>query len=54
MVGTATANATTGKWTITAATSFIDGTYSITATATDKSGNVSAPSGALGSSRSIR
>ncbi len=45
-IGTANANATTGVWTITAAT-LADGTHSITAKATDAAGNVSVASGAL-------
>ena len=35
VIGTVKANATTGKWTVTATTTLADGTYSITATATD-------------------
>jgi hypothetical protein len=46
VVGTANANALTGLWTITA-TTLADGIHNITATATDKSGNLSAPSAAL-------
>ncbi|MGE0077207.1 MAG: Ig-like domain-containing protein [Bacteroidales bacterium] len=46
LLGTATADATTGEWTITS--SFLDeGTHSITATATDGAGNTSASSSSL-------
>ena len=43
VIGTARANATTGKWTVTETTPLADGTYSITATAT-AAGVVSAAS----------
>ncbi len=44
VIGTVKANATTGKWTVTETTPLVDGTYSITATATTPAGVVSAPS----------
>ena len=44
VIGTAKANATTGKWTVTETTALADGTYSITAKATTPAGVVSAAS----------
>ena len=46
VIGTASANATTGKWTINS-TKLADGVHSITATAADKFGNLSAASPAM-------
>ncbi len=47
LIGTGTADATTGAWSITAATPLNQGANSLTATATDVSGNVSPLSAAL-------
>ena len=46
-IGSATADAITGKWSITPAGSLAEGNHIITATATDATGNVSPVSGSL-------
>ncbi|WP_354674500.1 Ig-like domain-containing protein [Cupriavidus alkaliphilus] len=47
LIGTTTADATTGAWTFTPTTPLIDGPYALTATATDTAGNVSGPTAAF-------
>ncbi|WP_304524191.1 Ig-like domain-containing protein [Cupriavidus sp. MP-37] len=47
LIGTTTADASTGAWTFTPATPLTDGPYTLTATATDAAGNVSAPTAAF-------
>ncbi|WP_427305979.1 Ig-like domain-containing protein [Cupriavidus sp. H39] len=47
LIGTTVADATTGAWSFTPTTPLTDGPYALTATATDASGNVSAPTAAF-------
>ncbi|NOV24665.1 BapA prefix-like domain-containing protein [Cupriavidus necator] len=47
LIGTTTADTTTGAWSFTPTTPLTDGPYALTATATDASGNVSAPTAAF-------
>ncbi|SPA18501.1 Calcium-binding protein [Cupriavidus taiwanensis] len=47
LIGTTVADATTGAWSFTPTTPLTDGPYALTATATDTSGNVSAPTAAF-------
>jgi hypothetical protein len=47
LLGSTTADATTGAWSLTLSTALAEGTYSITATATDAATNTSDPSDAL-------
>ncbi|WP_244981347.1 Ig-like domain-containing protein, partial [Cupriavidus alkaliphilus] len=47
LLGTTVADPTTGTWSFTPTTPLTDGPYALTATATDTSGNVSAPTAAF-------